>query len=144
MFGMFSATAPTRADTSASIRVGVLGAGLIGTFVGRGLAAAGTTVTLVGRARTLDPLANARLQLRDLDGATTWVSPEVMQRSSSVEVLSDCDVVLPCTKSAATRDAASKLDAVIPSHVSVISLQNGVENPRRIRDILGLTEATAG
>jgi 2-dehydropantoate 2-reductase len=127
-----------------ALRVGVMGAGLIGTFVGGKLASAGATVTLVGRARTLDPIRETPLRLCDLDGPATVVSPGRIRFAHDPQALSECDIVLLCTKSSATRDAAQTLSRVLPEHVAVVSLQNGVENPKRIRDVLGLRRGYGG
>jgi 2-dehydropantoate 2-reductase len=56
-------------DKAASAKVAVLGARVIGTYIGGRLAAAGASVTLIGRRRVTDELRASGLRLTDLDGA---------------------------------------------------------------------------
>ncbi len=119
------------------LRVGVMGAGAVGIFVGGRLAAAGHHVTLVGRPRVLDPIAAEGLTLEDLDGSARKVARGVLRCERDAAALADTDVVLLTTKTAATQDAAKQIAEVTPAHVPVVSLQNGVDGPRTLRDVLG-------
>lgn len=118
-----------------SLSIGVLGAGAIGSFVGGWLAQLGVPVTLVGRARVLSPIAQHGLDLIDLDGKTRHV--KTLQTSEDPKALAACDIVLIACKSLDTARAAQDLLPVLRADAAVVSLQNGVDNPRILAETLG-------
>ena len=122
----------------AALRIGVMGAGAIGCYVGGCLAADGADVVFVGRERTKKELEQSGLVLSDLDGASGRVVPkERVVFATEASALADCDVVLCCVKSAQTARAAEQLAAVLKPHTIVASLQNGVRNADVLRKSLG-------
>ncbi|WP_213953797.1 2-dehydropantoate 2-reductase [Variovorax sp. dw_954] len=106
----------------------VMGAGSIGCYVGGCLAAAGVPVTLVGRARVLDAVAQHGLTLTDLEGNTRKVEAGAIQLAQAVPVGATPSIVLLCVKSGATAEAAAELGAALPAGIMVLSLQNGISN----------------
>ncbi len=113
----------------------VMGAGAIGCYVGGRLAAAGHSVTFIGRPRVIDTLRKHGLTVTDLDGFKAHVPGDRLPLAEHLEasmVAQPCTVLL-CVKGGATSSAAQELAAVCPAHTTVISLQNGVENVDRIR-----------
>lgn len=113
----------------------VLGAGAIGCYVGARLAAAGQRVTLVGRPRVLEPLAQGGLQVSDLDGFSAHLGPDQLHLApdlAGVDLLAPA-VILLCVKGGATESAAHELAAACSAGTPVISLQNGVDNVARIQ-----------
>ncbi len=58
--------------------------------------------------------------------------------------LAGCDVILFCTKSGDTEDAARELEGVLSKPVTVISLQNGVGNVDLLTSSLPGHEIVAG
>ena len=117
-----------------ALRIGVLGAGAIGCFVGGRLAANGADVVLVGRDRLKEELVASDLTLTDLEGAPVVVAKENVKVTTSVEDLADRDVVLVCVKSLQTAEVAAKLAHVLGDRSAiVVSLQNGVRNADVIR-----------
>ena len=108
----------------------VLGAGAIGCYVGGRLAAQGHPVCLVGRARTLEPIAHQGLRVTDLDGHDQRVPPTALRMATTVAdaVPRARSVVLLCVKSGATASVARELAAACPPGTPVLSLQNGVDN----------------
>jgi len=124
----------------------VMGAGAIGCYVGGRLAAAGHTVTLVGRPRVLDVLRTQGLTVTDLDGFKAHVPAQnlrLVKHLQASDFRSPCTVLL-CVKGGATSDAARELAAVCPAQTPVVSLQNGVENVARIRAAAPGLRAIAG
>ncbi|WP_053844666.1 2-dehydropantoate 2-reductase [Paracidovorax avenae] len=112
----------------------VMGAGAIGLYVGGRLAAAGETVTLVGRPRILEAIARSGLRVSDLEGADAHVPPHALRRAPSpdgMEWPGDA-IVLLCVKGGATAQAARALGTACPPGTPVVSLQNGVDNVARI------------
>ena len=122
----------------------VLGAGVIGCYVGGRLAAAGQTVTLVGRPRLTEAMARDGLTISDLDGFKTHLAPPQLLLANSLAAAWASEpasaatpstgptVVLLCVKGGATASAARELAACCPAGAVVLSLQNGVENVARI------------
>lgn len=106
-----------------------MGAGAIGCFVGGHLARAGCDVVFVGRKAAMDEIAKDGVTLVDNAGATTV---KTAQTSTSPQDLRGCDVVLVCVKSGQTEDVAHDIAAVAHDAV-VVSLQNGMRNPARLR-----------
>jgi 2-dehydropantoate 2-reductase len=117
----------------------VLGAGVIGCYVGGRLAAAGQAVTLVGRPRLTEAMALQGLTVSDLDGYRAHVAPQQLRLANSLAAGwpaapdTEPTVVLLCVKGGATASAARELAACCPAGTVVLSLQNGVENVARIK-----------
>jgi 2-dehydropantoate 2-reductase len=108
-------------------RIAVLGAGLIGTYVGAALHAAGAEVTLIGRGWMREQVESAPLVLTDLNGGRTELSAGALDFREDYDALAAAGLVLVAVKSADTR-AAADLIAGTKGRPVVLSLQNGVGN----------------
>ncbi len=106
----------------------VVGAGSIGCYVGGRLAAAGVDVTLVGRERIGQEIAEHGLHLSDLHGAQIDVAAEAVQFRQSLDDQISAELVLVTVKSAATATVAAQLAPVLNAGTVVVSLQNGIGN----------------
>ncbi len=120
--------------TNSPLRVGVLGAGAIGGYLGVRLSAAGVPVTLVGRPDLV--AARASLVAYDLDGRAYAPSNSLVV-SASPDALADVDVCLVTVKSADTAKAGESLREVLKSATPVVSIQNGIRNARVLAENLG-------
>lgn len=120
------------------MRIGVLGAGAIGAFLGARLGAAGHEVVLVGRAKRLEPIATRGVVAEDLDGSRREAR---VRCSEDPEALRECEVVLITTKAADVERAAASL---AQQAQIVVALQNGVDHPRIVRETIGAPRARAG
>ena len=116
--------------------VGIVGAGSIGCFVGGHLCRSGVKVTLLGRQRLKDAVAEHGLRFTDLSNANWTLTPDVIPVTTSAADLADCDMLIVCTKSADTAQAARQLAGVISDEAMLVSLQNGVRNPHILREEL--------
>ena len=123
----------------------VLGAGAIGCYVGGRLASNGRLVTLVGRPRVIESLRQTGLTVTDLDGFEAHVPLPKMQLATSLAAVAmrPGDVVLLCVKGWATESAALEIAACCPPGITVVSLQNGVDNVARVRAIASRVTALA-
>lgn len=135
----------------------VLGAGAIGSYVGARLAAAGQTVVLVTRPRHRAAWQREGLEVSDLDGfharlppaklnlapdlAGAWAKANAMP---SLGASPNTCVVLLCVKGGATTLAAEEIAQVCPAGTAVVSLQNGVDNPARIKAAAPAMHTLAG
>jgi 2-dehydropantoate 2-reductase len=124
-----------RVAVASDLKVGVMGAGSVGCWIGGRLAARGVDVVFVGRARQKAEIDAAGLSLTDLGGEVLRV--EKVAFATEIAALGDRDVVLCCVKSAQTAEAAAELAKVLSRGAIVVSMQNGMRNPDVLRAGLG-------
>jgi len=105
------------------MKVGVMGAGAIGCYLGGSLAAEGVDVVLIGRHPT------SELTLEDLSGAPKRVA---VRYETTPDALVGCDVILCCVKSAQTSEVAD----LLPRDAVVVSMQNGLRNAEILKSKL--------
>ena len=137
----------------------VIGAGAIGCYVAGRLAAAGEHITLVGRARTVEPIALSGLTITDLQGFKAHVDADLTAKHLNVasslklamqslqknqQIKDQITVVLLCVKGGATVAAAQEIVDCCPPGTSIVSFQNGVDNVARIKTAAPQMEAFAG
>jgi 2-dehydropantoate 2-reductase len=105
-------------------RLGILGAGAIGGYVGARLSAAGVPVTLVGRRGARLP---AKPRSVDLSGRAHEAGGSLVV-TDDPEALREVDACFLAVKSQHTGEAAETLAMVLRDGVPVVSLQNGLRN----------------
>jgi 2-dehydropantoate 2-reductase len=123
------------------LKIAVLGAGLVGVYIGGRLAHGGADVTLVGRARVLDPLA-AGVRLSDLAGYDARVT--TLRLATDPVALADADLIVVTVKSQHSAGAAADIAAHAGADAIVLSLQNGVSNADRLAAALPGRTVLAG
>lgn len=119
--------------SSRPLSVAVMGAGSVGCYFGALLARAGHSVTLIGRASHMQAINEHGLRLQT---ATEDIHVPVAT-STSADAVAGADVVLLCVKSTDTETAAAQIKPHLANHTQVLSLQNGVDNDQRLRQVLG-------
>src|SRR3954466_9708649 len=99
------------------MKIGVMGAGAIGCYVGGRLLSSGVAVTLVARPSLVDELGKHGLHLTDLNGASIDVEPQKAAAAvaTSAAALSACDVVIVTVKGGDTASVARELAPVLQS-----------------------------
>jgi len=117
------------------MHVGILGAGAIGCTVGARLAHGGARVTLVGRPRIRDALAEG-ITLTRWGESPVRVPAEHTTFETEPAALCACDVVLVTVKTQDTAAAVAPLVDALPAATPVASLQNGLEAASVLRDAL--------
>lgn len=117
-------------------RIGVMGAGAIGCYVGGRLAASGADVVLVGRQSIKDEVAQHGLHFTDYRGLDVRLAPDRVRVATSPEALADRDVVIVTVKGGDTTATGSLLANVLRADAVVVSLQNGVSNPTMLRAVM--------
>jgi 2-dehydropantoate 2-reductase len=132
----------------------VVGAGAIGCYVAGRLAASGEHMTLVGRPRTVEPIALSGLTVTDLQGFKAHVSADINANNLSVAsnlklaiqnlTKNQLTVVLLCVKGGATLAAAEEIAENCPAGSAIVSLQNGVDNMARIQSAAPQMQVYAG
>ncbi len=115
------------------MKVGVFGAGAIGASVGIRLSAAGIPVSMVARPSLISE--RETLISRGLDGHAYRPGDDLVLDEDPA-ILGDVDLCLVTVKSRHTDEAAATLASVLPPTAAVLSLQNGLRNPQRLRAAL--------
>lgn len=118
------------------MKIGVMGAGSIGCFIGGRLAARGHDVVFVGRERIRQELREHGLSLRDCDGRSSRIPGNGIAFETDERALAGGEVVLFCLKSLQTESAATRLVDVLPAGTLVVSMQNGMRNAETLRSRL--------
>jgi 2-dehydropantoate 2-reductase len=114
------------------MQIAVIGAGAVGCYYGAMLLRAGHDVTLVGRAAHVDAINARGLQFES--AAFSGFIPA--RAVTEVADLIPPDLVLFAVKSGDTEGSATTLKPCLKPDTNVLSLQNGVDNPERLRAIL--------
>ncbi|WP_374412375.1 2-dehydropantoate 2-reductase [Hydrogenophaga sp.] len=104
----------------------VMGAGLIGCYLGGRLQAAGVSVDFVGRPSVLQELAAHGLHLTDLSGGTWRVPASELRLHEDVPAGSRPALVLLCVKRPALAQALQRLAQTLPKETPVLCWQNGL------------------
>jgi 2-dehydropantoate 2-reductase len=110
-------------------RIAVMGAGAVGCYFGGMLARAGAPVTAIARGQRAEAIASAGLRLECVDFDETVQ----MSVSPDVSAVHEAQIVLLAVKTPDTETAAAALAPHLRSDAVIVSLQNGVDNPQRIR-----------
>ncbi|WP_050603237.1 2-dehydropantoate 2-reductase [Ruegeria sp. 6PALISEP08] len=122
----------------------IAGAGSIGCYCGALLARVGHSVTLLGRARVLDPIRQHGLTVTDFDGLDYTAPTSSLTLCHDPACLGDAELVIVTVKSGATADMADLIAAEAPQNSPVLSWQNGIENAATLRTALPRLDVRAG
>ena len=114
-------------------RVVVVGPGGVGAYFGGMLARAGAPVTMLGRPGGQSPhlvaIARHGLRLETL----TFDERVPVETATSAKIVATAELVLFCVKALDTDEAARTIAPHISDDAVVIDLQNGIDNPARLR-----------
>ena len=116
------------------MRIAVVGVGAVGGYFGGRLAEAGHDVVFLARGRTLDRLRTHGLQVESGHGDFSITSPRAVGDPSEVGPV---DLVLLAVKAPQISEAGRSLAPLVGPKTTVIPLQNGVEAPSLLAEILG-------
>ena len=114
------------------LNVAVMGAGAVGAYYGGMLALAGHAVTLIGRPAHVEAIHQRGLRLQ----TQTFDEHLALAASTEASAARDADVLLFCDKSTDTVVAGEQLRPHLKPGARVLSLQNGVDNAERLRQVL--------
>ncbi|MBC7416327.1 MAG: 2-dehydropantoate 2-reductase [Herminiimonas sp.] len=126
------------------MKIAILGAGSVGTYVGGALLARGADLILIGRARMQSRLNEFGLTLTDLAGVNIVHPPGSVPYAQDPVAMADAGLILVTVKSADTDSAAALIAAHAAPGALVVSLQNGVGNAQRLRAALPNHTVLAG
>ena len=118
------------------MKVCVFGAGSIGCYVGGRLAATGSDVSFVGRRSVMNDVTEHGLRLTDLHGGSWSVPADSVAMTTDPSEVGRADLILVTVKSGATDEAGAAIAEYVRPGTLVISLQNGLGNDDRLRQLL--------
>lgn len=104
----------------------VMGAGLVGCYLGGRLQAAGARVDFVGRPSVLDELAANGLLLTDLAGGRHELPAPALHLHPTLPAGVQPSLVLLCVKRPALIDTLAELARALPAGTPVLCCQNGL------------------
>ena len=123
---------PRQVGVTKMLTVAVMGAGAVGCYFGGMLARAGHDVVLIGRPEHVQAIQASGLRLQ-----TLGFDEQVRVRASAeVSDVRGASLVLFCVKSMDTVSAAQSLRPYLGADALVLSLQNGIDNAERLRQLL--------
>lgn len=114
------------------MKIAVVGAGAVGCYFGALLVRAGHDVTFVGRKPHVDAI-NARGLLLEMKSQNQHLHATAI---TDVSTLATPELVLFSVKSADTERTGTALSSRLADDTVVLSLQNGVDNPQRLRTVI--------
>ncbi len=123
------------------MRIAVMGTGAVGGYFGAKLAAAGHELAFLARGKRLDAMRRAGLRISSTDGDLHITDAVFSASPADVGIV---DLILFCVKSYDTEAAAQSLGAMVGRHTTILSLQNGIDNPARIARLWGEQRTLAG
>lgn len=127
-------------------KIGVLGAGSIGCYIGGHLLYSGCDVVFIGRERLQKEILENGMTLSHFSGKKVFIEPSKIKYKTSIEELKNCDLILITVKSQDSESTAQELKNIFKddSTKTLISFQNGVTNASRIESILKESKVIAG
>ncbi|MCQ2604026.1 MAG: 2-dehydropantoate 2-reductase [Spirochaetia bacterium] len=124
------------------MKIGIFGAGSLGTLYGGMLSASGTEVILYARKsnknRTLLEKNSAEVRNPDNTAITS-----TLKITSVISDLASCDYILLCVKSYSTEEAAAQLSAASPTGI-IVTFQNGWGNIDILKKYFPCSRIAAG
>lgn len=122
------------------MHVAVIGAGAIGSAIGAGLSGGSDEATLIARGQRLAWLRDHPLEL-ERDGRLSQVRIAATGWSGLARPV---DLAILCTKTGDLADAIAALRPRLAPRASVVTLQNGVEAPGYVAEVLPDAAVLAG
>lgn len=123
------------------MRIAVFGTGGVGGYFGGRLAQAGEAVIFIARGRHLQAMREQGLRVDSLKG--DFVVQPVQATDDPAEV-GPVDVVLVGVKAWQVTEAAQAMKPMVGPDTCVVPLQNGVEAPTRLAELLGSAPVLGG
>ena len=119
----------------------VFGAGGVGGYFGGRLAQAGETVTFIARGDHLQAMLAYGLKVESIKGDFSILPVMATDDTSKVSAV---DAVLVCVKMWQISEAAKAIFPLLGPDTFVVPLENGVEAPSKLAEILGKERTLSG
>jgi 2-dehydropantoate 2-reductase len=125
----------------ASMRIAIFGAGSVGGYFGGRLSQAGEDVVFIARGDHLNAMLANGLRVESINGNFV-VQP--IQATDDVSKIGKVDMVLVGVKAWQVPEAAEAMRPLIGPETFVLPLQNGLEAPAQLSEILGEQHVLGG
>jgi 2-dehydropantoate 2-reductase len=116
------------------MRIAIFGAGSVGGYFGGRLSQAGEDVVFIARGEHLNTMLNQGLRVDSINGDFV-VQP--VQATDDPSIIGKVDMVLVGVKAWQVSEAAEAMRPLIGPETFVLPLQNGLEAPAQLSEILG-------
>jgi 2-dehydropantoate 2-reductase len=123
------------------MHIAIFGTGAVGGYFGGRLAQAGENVTFIARGEQLRALQEHGLRVDSLKGDFTIEHVEVTDDPAQVGAV---DVIIVGVKAWQVREAAKDCRPMVGPQTFVVPLQNGVEAPDQLVEVLGAEHVLGG
>lgn len=123
------------------MRIAIFGTGGVGGYFGGRLAQAREDVTFIARGEHLRAMQRSGLTIEGLDGNFT-VSP--VRATDDPATVGHVDLVVVGVKAWQVNDAANAMKPMVGPATTVLPLQNGVDAPKQLADVLGVEQVLGG
>jgi len=118
------------------MKIVIFGAGSIGCYVGGRLASIDNDVILYGRERLKNTIDEHGLKLTHYELNEVYLPPKMTKYSTELSCLQDAELVLLTVKSQDTEKSILEIKSHLNPKATVVSLQNGVTNPAKLKNFL--------
>lgn len=119
----------------------VFGAGGVGGYFGGRLAQAGENVTFIARGEHLRAMLTHGLVVNSINGDFTVNPVTATDDPASVK---NVEAILLCVKTWQIKEAAEAIKSMLTKETYVVPLENGVEAPAQLAEIIGKEHVMAG
>jgi len=116
------------------VKIMIMGTGGVGAYYGGLLAQQGNDVAFIARGAHLEAIRANGLQVKSIFGDFTINPAKATDKPADVGPV---DLILFCTKTYSTDEAAQAILPVVGRQTAVLSLQNGVDAAERIGKVIG-------
>ncbi len=123
------------------MRIAIFGTGGVGGYFGGRLAQAGEEIVFIARGKHLQGLHTHGLKVESIKGDFVIHPVQATDDPAEVGVV---DVVLVGVKAWQAPEAAQAIRPLIGPETFVVPLQNGVEAPTQLADVLGTEHVIGG
>ncbi len=123
------------------MRVLIVGAGALGGLYGALLARAGHEVTVLARGAVVDTLRANGLKLESARYGSFSVPVTVIEDPAEA---GEIDLIFFAVKAYDLESAARQIAPLVREGVTVLTIQNGIEHPRKLAEIFGETAVLPG
>jgi 2-dehydropantoate 2-reductase len=123
------------------MKIAIMGTGGMGAYYGGLLANNGQDVHFISRGEHLKAMRQNGLQIKSIHGDLAVIPVKATDNPSEIGLV---DLVLFCTKTYHTEEAAKAIQPVVGPQTTVVSLQNGIDAAERIGKVVGMEHLLAG
>ena len=116
------------------MRIAIFGSGSVGGYFGGRLAKAGEDVVFIARGAHLNALRNSGLRVDSINGDFIL---DPVQATDDLSTIGEVDLVIVGVKAWQVSEAAVAIRSMVGPKTVVLPLQNGLEAPQKLSEVLG-------